>query len=431
MNKERNLKFGRETISVQQARERLLPYIKPIQTEQVPLVLAFGRRMAQTIYAAHPVPHFRRSGVDGYAVRAVDIAAASAIHPVELEVVEHIPCGTIPLKRVGAGEASRIMTGAPVPDGADAVVMLEMTQTQEDGQHAADPTVLRGSGKKVWIKKALQSGNNLTPVAGEISQGELLLSEGTWIGAGVAAILATFGCGDVAVYRKPRVAIFSTGSELLDVTMELEPGRIRNSNSYMLAAQVEAAGGIPVIMPALSDHADQVQAALIQAFESADCVITTGGVSVGDYDVLVEVFGSWQGTLLFNKVAMRPGSPTSAAVWQDKLLFALSGNPGASFVGFELFVRPALESMQGHQQPCCEAATAFLDVDYDKGSAYPRYVRGTTRIENGCLWVRPAGADKSSIMVSIKDADCLIQLPAGGSGFRRGELVAIQMLVNR
>jgi molybdopterin molybdotransferase len=298
--------------------------------------------------------------------------------------------------------------------------MLEMTE--------ALSTKASTQAERTLIRKSLPSGQNITPIAGEIGEGQLLLQQGCRIGAGEAALLATFGYATVAVYRKPRVAIFSTGSELLNVEDALKPGRIRNSNSYMLACQVEACGGLPVIMPALADDVEQVQAALVGAFDDADCVITSGGVSVGDYDVLVDVFGRWEGKLLFNKIAMRPGSPTSAALWKNKLLFALSGNPGASFVGFELFARPVLESMQANKQPLREACTAFLDVDYDKGSAYPRYVRGKTHVDDGRLYVKPAGSDKSSIMVSVKDADCLIHLPAGGSGFRKGERVDIYML---
>jgi molybdopterin molybdotransferase len=298
--------------------------------------------------------------------------------------------------------------------------MLEMTNTPELG----------GQAVRTLIRKELPPGSNITPIAGEIEEGELLLEQGTRIGAGEAALLATFGHGTVAVHRRPRVAIFSTGSELLNVEDKLQPGRIRNSNSYMLAAQVESAGGLPTIGKALSDNVNQVQEALIEAFEAYDLVITSGGVSVGDYDVLVDLFGRWEGRLLFNKVAMRPGSPTSAAEWQGKLLLALSGNPGASFVGFELFARPLMDAMQGSKNPFPKVSSAFLDVDYDKGSAHPRYVRGTTRVEDGRLLVRPAGADKSSIMVSIKDADCLILLPAGGSGFAKGARVSIFFLAN-
>ncbi len=413
-----NLRFERPTVSVAEARELIVPWIRLTEEESIPLSRAFGRRIAHRVFAGHPVPHFRRSGVDGYAVRSDDIRGATPEHPVFLQVVEHIPSGSLPERCITPGTAARIMTGAPVPDEADTVVMLEMT----------DSLLGEGQTSQVAVKKALPPGRNVTPVAGEIAEGEKLLEEGDLIRAGEAAILSTFGYADVQVRRKPKVAIFSTGSELLNVEEKLMPGRIRNSNSYMLAAQVESAGGIANIMPVLSDDADIVQAAITDAFRNADLVITSGGVSVGDYDVLVHLFGRWDGKLLFNKVAMRPGSPTSAAVWQDRLLFALSGNPGASYVGFELFVRPVLLGMQGASRLTPEPRTAFLDSDYNKGSAHPRYVRGTTRAADGRLWVRPAGIDKSSIMVSIKDADCLILIPAGGSGTPQGGQVTIYPL---
>ncbi|UKS27261.1 molybdopterin molybdotransferase MoeA [Paenibacillus sp. HWE-109] len=420
MNSDTKLKFGRKVISVDEARSLLYEHVILTNPESVPLSSSFGRRLALDIYADHAVPHFRRSGVDGYAVCSADIQQASPENPISLRVIERIPSGTIPKLTIHSGLASRIMTGAPVPGGADAVVMLEMTDSsQEEGGHHTS----------VCIKKNVPAGSNITPIAGEIGFGDLLLAQGTRIGPGEAAILATFGYSDVAVYQRPRVGIFSTGSELLNVGDQLQPGRIRNSNSYMLAAQVEAAGGSPVIMQALSDDAGEVEAALRDALADMDLVLTSGGVSVGDYDVLVDVFGRFDGKLLFNKVAMRPGTPTSAAVWNNRLLLALSGNPGASFVGFELFAKPLIKAMAGSREPYPEAISAFLDVDYDKGSAFPRYVRGITHVVNGCLRVKPSGIDKSSIMVSIKDADCLIYLPAGGKGFHREEPVIVYPIV--
>ncbi|MEW9700558.1 gephyrin-like molybdotransferase Glp [Paenibacillus sp. SI8] len=410
-----DLKFGRKVISVDEGRAILRTHTTLMEIEQVPLASAFSRRLAVDVRADHPVPHFRRSGVDGYAVCSADIRQATPEAPVQLKVIERIPSGTVPQLFVQAGCASRVMTGAPVPEGADTVVMLEMTDSMQD----------EGQAALVCIKKDVPAGSNITPIAGEVAVGELLLQRGSEIGPGEAAILATFGYSEVPVYRKPVVAIFSTGSELLNVQAPMEPGRIRNSNSYMLAAQVEAAGGLPMIMPVLSDDVLQVQAALEAVIPQADLIVTSGGVSVGDYDVLVDIFGRFDGQLLFNKIAMRPGTPTSAALWRNKLLLALSGNPGASFVGFELFVKPLILHMLGCAEPYPVAISAFLEVDYDKPSAYPRYVRGTKRVENGSLWVKPAGIDKSSIMVSIKDADCLIRLPAGGKGFQKGDPVVV------
>ncbi|NTZ19255.1 molybdopterin molybdenumtransferase MoeA [Paenibacillus sp. JMULE4] len=412
-----SLRFGRRAVTLEEAQRQVLQQAQLMKTEEVPLEEAFGRRLAQDMTAHEPVPHFRRSGVDGYAVRAVDTTSAAADAPIRMEVTEMIPCGWVPTKAIGPGQAARIMTGAVVPEGADAVIMLEMTDRAED---ARDGTV--------GIRKAMKAGENITPIGQEVSPGAPLLERGCIIGPGEAAILATFGFHRVPVFQQPKVAIFSTGSELLPVDSPLAPGKIRGSNSYMLACQVKGAGGLPQMMPILPDEAEVVEKQLLAALEWADIVITTGGVSVGDKDVLVDLFERWDGTLLFNKVSMRPGSPTSCGMWHGKPLFALSGNPGASYVGFELLVRPFMKASLGANHPLLPEAEAFLDVDYSKGSAYPRYVRGTSRIEGGMVKVRPAGLDKSSIMVSIKDADCLICIPSGGRGAAQGEKVRIMWL---
>lgn len=411
-----DLKFGRQTISLEEAQRRVLQHVRLQETEEVPLFEAYGRRLAENVCAGSPLPHFRRSGVDGYALRASDTAGASLAAAVCLEVMETVPCGSVPAKTIGPGQAAKIMTGAAVPEGADAVVMLEMT----DAVHQEISL-----GGTVAVHKAMNPGDNVTPVGEEAAAGEQLLQKGCIIGPGEAAVLATFGHSLVKVYKRPRVAIFSTGSELLPVDAPLEPGKIRGSNGYMLACQVQQAGGVPLLMPFLPDEADRVERELLAAAEQADLWITTGGVSVGDKDVLAELFGRWDGELLFNKIAMRPGSPTSVGLWRDKPLFALSGNPGACYVGFELLVRPYLRASQGAPDPLPSAATAILDADYGKGSAYPRYVRGASCVERGTVRVRPAGRDKSSIMVSMKETDCLICLPAGGRGAQRGELVRV------
>ncbi|UQZ83621.1 Molybdopterin molybdenumtransferase [Paenibacillus konkukensis] len=409
-------RFQRTTIQVEEAQRAILEHIRLQRTEWVDLEDSFGRRLAAPVAADHPVPHFRRSGVDGYAVRCADTAAASPERPAVLEVVECVTSGTLPLRRVGPGQAARIMTGAVVPEGADAVVMLEMTA----------PAEREGA---VCIRRRMADGDNITAIGQETPCGDILLMPGRIIEAGEAAILAAFGYARVPVYCKPRVAICSTGSELLAVGSPLEPGKIRNSNGYMLAAQVRAAGGEPVIMPALPDEPELVEKELLALMDRFDCVVTSGGVSVGDKDVMASVFERWEGRLLFNKVAMRPGSPTSAGVWQGKLLFALSGNPGACFVGFELFARPFLRGLLGHPSPLPKEAKASLVADYSKGSAYPRYVRGKLETtDDGKLQAKPAGADKSSIMVSIKDAECLILIPAGGRGAAAGQLVCVLLL---
>jgi molybdopterin molybdotransferase len=413
------MRFHREVVKVEEAQKRIRPYIRTGKTEKVALIDSFGRYLAEDILANEHLPHFRRSGMDGFAIRSADTKGASREDPVWFQVIETIPCGSVPDKEVKPGTASRIMTGAAVPDGADAVVMLEMTQTAE-----------RDGKVFISVPREISSGDNITPIGSEVEKGTLILEKGRKINAGEAALLATFGYSEVEVYKRPRVAIFATGSELLDVESPLLPGKIRNSNSYLLASLLLDAGARPLIQKTLPDDADQAQAAILAAFDEADLVITTGGVSVGDYDILVDIFEQWDGRMLFNKVAMRPGSPTTVGIWKDKFLFSLSGNPGACFVGFELFVRPVLKGMQGKTNLDLPCFTATMAEDFTTPCPFERFVRGYRYVTDGKVFVKPAGIEKSSITLTIKDSDCLIVVPPGGRGVSAGDLVKVISLTD-
>ncbi len=218
------------------------------------------------------------------------------------------------------------------------MIMLEMTRESEDeGQFYIE------------VAKSIPAGSNISEIGSELTEGTELLQRGRKISAGETALLASFGWSRVPVFRRPKVAIIGTGSELLEIDQPLQPGKIRNSNISMLAAQVKQHGGVPLSLGIAADNKEEVSALLDQAFVQADLVITTGGVSVGDYDILADIFSQWKGTKLFDKLAMRPGSPTTAGIRDGKFLFALSGNPGACFVGFELLVRPVLLGMQAQE----------------------------------------------------------------------------------
>ncbi|WP_438445239.1 molybdopterin molybdotransferase MoeA [Gorillibacterium sp. sgz5001074] len=409
------MKFNREIIPAGEAQSRVMQHVRPGAAELVRLEDAWGRRLAEDLTAAHPVPHFRRSGMDGFALRSVETAGASVETPVRLKVAATIPCGEVMREPLLPGQAARIMTGAAVPDEADAVIMFEQTDS-----------VVEDGVAYVSVHKEMRPGANVSEVGLEMRQGELLLEAGRIIGAGESALLAMFGHSQVRVAVRPRVAVFATGTELLRVDEPLVPGRIRNSNGYMLAAQVREAGAVPFIMEAIPDDVELAKKAILRAMDEYDAVVTTGGVSVGDYDILYDLTQQWDGELLFNKVAMRPGSPTTAGVRNGKLLFALSGNPGACFVGFELFVRPALYAMQGVRQPLPAEHQAVLSVDYAKGDKFTKYLRGVRTVaEDGTVYVAPVGIDASSITVSIRDSDCLIVIPFGENGVQKGETVRV------
>lgn len=228
--------------------------------------------------------------------------------------------------------------------------------------------------------------------------------------------------------RRPKVAVFATGSELLEVDEPLVPGRIRNSNSPMLEALIREAGGEPVMLGAIVDDLELARSKVQMALESCDLVITTGGVSVGDYDIMGDLIRERSGEMLFNKIAMRPGSVTSAAVRGGTILLALSGNPGACFVGFQLFARPVIGMMQGTDQPELPEWTAHLGADYTRTNSFTRYVRARLEIREGRLFAHPATVDESSVTVTIKDSDALIVIPPDSEPFRAGDMVQVLKL---
>lgn len=407
-------KFQRKALQVKEAQAKIIEYANVLELQNVPLNQSCGRYLAEAVIAPHPFPAFNRSGMDGYALIAADTKECGNGDVVWLEIVDNIPCGSVSTVNITPGKAARIMTGAQVPEGADTVIMLEVTQTRDV------------EGKSyVGIRKTQEAGRNITPRGLELSQGDLVLPAGRQIAAGEIAALAALGVHTVKVYRRPKVAIFATGTELLDVHEPLEPGKIRNSNSPMLESLVNEAGGEPFMLGAIVDDLELARSKVQMALETYDFVITTGGVSVGDYDIMGDLVREQRGDMLFNKITMRPGSVTTAAVRDGKLLLALSGNPGACFVGFQLFACPVIRFMQGAAQPFLPEWTATLGADYHKVNNFTRFVRARLEIRDGIIYAYPAVIDESSVMVTIKDSDCLIVVPPEEKGLSAGVKVTV------
>ncbi|HZG55950.1 gephyrin-like molybdotransferase Glp [Paenibacillus sp.] len=411
-------RFRRRAVSVEEARRRVMDAVRSLPAERVPLLDALGRFAAEPVAAQEPQPHFRRSGVDGYAVRAADTAGATSAAPAALRVVGAVACGDVPRFAVKRGEAARIMTGAMVPEGADAVVMLEQADEAASAHLGGDAPIVK-------LRRGAAPGANVSAIGSDLAAGAVVAAPGERLGPARLAALAAVGRADIAVHRRPRLAIVPTGSELLPATAPLAPGKIRNSNAVLVASLACADGAFPVAYDPVPDEPGALARTLERAFETADVVATIGGASVGDYDVVGDYLLSTEVELLFNKVAMRPGSVTSAGVRGGKLLVALSGNPGACAVGAELLLRPALRALQGSAAPAPARSSAALAEPFEKTNAYPRYVRGRCWSENGRLWAAASPGDRSDRQEPGLGADCFVVIPPGGTGTPAGTIVDI------
>ncbi|WP_176583194.1 molybdopterin molybdotransferase MoeA [Priestia megaterium] len=410
---------SRTPISIPEAIEKVMTYKRKGSIERVSITESYGRYLGEDIIADQNVPHFNKSLYDGFAVRAQDCVEVSSEHSVEFEVVGEIGAGSVFEEEVKPFQAVRIMTGAQVPHSCDAVVMLEVTKSYE--KEGKTYMALSRSASK-WEHIALKGE--------ETKKGDVLVSKGTRINPGVTAFLATFGYADVAVVKQPVVGVLTTGSELLDVNEPLEPGKIRNSNSYMALAQIVRSGGIPKYLGKLEDDFDRCYEAVEKALEEVDILLTTGGVSVGDYDYLPAIYEKLGANVLFNKIAMRPGSVTTVAERNGQLLFGLSGNPSACYVGFELFVRPIVRSFLHSPLPHLHKTKAVLNGRFKEPNAFTRMVRGEISDEGGKLVVTPVGMDKSGAISSLAAANALVVLPGGEHGYDKGTEVNVLHLDN-
>ncbi|TET25601.1 MAG: molybdopterin molybdotransferase MoeA [Dehalococcoidia bacterium] len=408
-------------ISVDQALEKVLGLVDVLESESSPILDCLGQVLAEDIYSDIAVPPWDNSAMDGYALQAQDTKGASQQWPRLLSVVDTVTAGSISKYKVKAGTAIRIMTGAPMPDGADAVVKFE--DTDEDRRKAA--------GDEIGILVAVKKGANVRRAGEDISQGSLVLSKGTVIRPAEVGVLASLGCGQVKVIRRPLVAILATGDELVEIGQPLPSGKIYDSNTYSVAALVRRYGGIPKILGIASDSEASLTAGLRQGLD-ADMIITTGGVSMGDYDVVRDVLAK-EGELVFWKVGMKPGKPLAFGFLKGgggrKIPhFGLAGNPVSTMVNFELFVRPAILKMMGRKnltKPTVEAAIEGAIVNRDGRRIFARAVveKGT-----GGYLARLTGPQGSGILTSMSLANGLVIVPEDKKGVVAGDIVQVMML---
>lgn len=401
-------------IAVEEAQRIVLESVEQLGWESVELLDTLGRVLAEDIIASEPIPPWDNSAMDGYALRAEDTRGASEKRPVTLKLAGTVPAGQLFEGSLGKGQAARIMTGAPVPRGADAVIRQEDTQA---------------SDQAVSILREVRTGQNVRCQGEDVKAGEQVLRTGTFFRPGVIGLLAALGRRRVAVYARPRAGILATGDELLQWDEAPAPGKIHNSNSYALAAQVLQAGGVPVLLGPVADRKDLLADHLREGIR-ADLLLTTGGVSVGEHDIMAETLQELGAELLIRKVNMRPGKPFTFAVLQGRPIFALPGNPISCMVAFELFVRPALRKMQGHRSLFPAEITATTAQSIRNGDRRPAYLRVILTQTEAGYTVRLTGDQGSAMLHSMVYADGLAVVP-GETEIPAGSRLRVLLLGDR
>ena len=398
-------------LSVEEARQQMLNTIPVLPTEKREILRCGGYVLAEALHAEENMPPFDNSAMDGYAVRAADVQNASEDEPAVLTIVETIAAGYAPTQQVETGQASRIMTGAVMPEGADAVVMQEVTQRE---------------GDTVKIFEDINKAGNVRFTGESVAAGQQVMGKGKHLRPPEVAMLASLNRPEVRVHRKPTVAIIATGDELLLLGEPLEPGKIRESNRYGLYAQVEEAGGIPIDMGIAPDDEAEIERIFRAALAKSDALITSGGVSVGEHDFVKSVLERL-GEVNFWRVAMKPGKPQAYGISDGKPIFGLPGNPVSSLVVFELFVRPALLKMAGHTELLRPTFKATLTEPITNKDGRVNYMRAILKESNGHYTAETTGPQGSGILHSLVLANGLITIPSGVT-LDAGETVDAQFL---
>jgi molybdopterin molybdotransferase len=398
-------------LSVEEARERIVRMCPPRETEYTPLEAALYRTAATDITAAESLPPFPNSAMDGYALRAEDTTGASGGAPVELRVVGEVAAGAPVVEGSLAGATVRIFTGAEVPAAANAVVPQEWVERE---------------GDRIRLGRPVEPGGFIRPAGRDVGTGMVALRRGEIITPGHIALLAALGQSTISVTRKPRVAVLTTGNELLSVGSPLTPGRIRNSNGPMLAAQLRSFGADVVDLGVAADTLHALREKLGQA-RTFDLVISSGGVSVGDYDLVKQVLGA-TGEIAFWRVHIRPGRPLAFGTLLGTPFIGLPGNPASSFVCAEQFARPAVWAMLGRCVMSRPEVEARYQDEARNHDGRQTYLRVRVRWEPGGFVAEPAGGQDSSMISSLAAANGLLVIPAGVTSVSRGETCRVQLL---
>jgi molybdopterin molybdotransferase len=402
-------------VSYREALDRSLAGATPLPARDVPLDRALGLVAAAEVLAREAVPPFANSGMDGFAVRAADVAGATDAAPVTLRVTDDLPAGRLPRHAVEPGAAARIMTGAPVPPGADAVVPVEWTES---------------AGDTVRVRRPVRVGANVRPAGEDLAPGARVVAPGDVLRPADIGLLAVAGCPTVVVHPRPRLAIVTTGDELTDVADTPAPGMIRDANVHLASAQALAFGAVPVAFARVPDRLEDVMAALRQAAASADVVVTTGGVSMGVYDCVKDALDRLGAQRVFWRVAQKPGGPLGLWRLGDRPVFGVPGNPVSVAVILEEYVRPLLRCLAGHTLLFRPERTPALDEPWFRREGDDRLhlLRVRVRAEGGGLRARLAGAQGSGVVSSLARGNALALLPADVDAVPAGGRVLVHMI---
>ena len=399
-------------LAVEEARRKILESVGRLEVIEAPLLEALGLTLAEEAVAKNDIPPFDNSAMDGYAVRGEDLAGAGPESPVRLDVLEDLPAGYHTETRIGEGQAIRIMTGAPLPAGADTVIPVESTRPED---------------KTVLILEELRGGSHVRRSGEDVRDGDTVLEPGLVVGPAEMGMLASLGYARVRCFRKAVAGIISTGDELVGVEEELAPGKIRDSNTYTTYGMVMEAGAEPRRLGVARDDAAALESMIADNLDDVDLFITSGGVSVGDYDMVKDVLGR-MGEMNFWKVAMRPGKPQAFGHIGGKPLFGLPGNPVSVMVSFEQFVRPAILKMMGRRDIFRPEATAVLDTPIGRKTGRTEFIRVIVEWREDRYHARVTGPQGSGILRSMVEGNALAVLPDDVGRLEPGEEVKVQLL---
>lgn len=392
-------------ISYTEGRSRMLERVCLVDTEEAPLSRLSGRILARDITAKDSIPPFDRSPYDGYAFRAADTAQASPETPVTLRILEEIPAGSVSHYPVTEGCAVKVLTGAPIPEGADAVIKFERTEF---------------TSRMVTIFAPCKSGSNIVRAGEDVRAGEPLAMAGTVVDAGLLGTLASQNIPAAPVYRIPKIGIISTGSELLEVGSPRIPGKIYDSNRYMLCAAVRKLGMEPVLIGQAADNAADILACIRQGLAQCDGLLLTGGVSVGDYDLTPDAMEQAEVELLFRGVDMKPGMACVYGIWKGKPVCALSGNPASAITNFHVIAAPVLRKLSGQAECIPQEISVKLVNGFRKKSPGTRFLRGILDLSDGTVRMRVPSRQGNVVLSSTIGCNVMAIIPAGSEAIPEG-----------